>query len=186
MLELFNQFEKLLTFDAGEAAGGFIENENMSAPADGTGDLDQLLLGDGKFAENPADVDFDAEGLKHLFGPAVEGLFDEGAAVRKMTETEVIRHGEVFAEGHFLMDHADTGGKGVTRSFKIDGPAADLDMAGVGEVNSGEDFSERAFPGPIFAAEGVAGTFYNIERDVLQGDSAREGFGDGFKLDKGL
>jgi hypothetical protein len=182
VLELFDQFEKLLAFDAGKTARGFIEDKDMGTAADGGGDLDQLLFGDGQVAEDSADVDIDIEGLEHFFGLLVEGLCDEGAAVGEVAEAKVFRDRKVFAEGHFLMDHADPGGEGVAGIFKIYGLAGNFQAAGVGGVYSGEDFSESAFAGPVFAAEGVAGTFSYIDGDVFQGDGTREGFGDRFKF----
>ena len=42
--EIFDEGEKLLGFAFGEGAGGFVEDQDVGARADGGGDLDHLFL----------------------------------------------------------------------------------------------------------------------------------------------
>ncbi len=176
----------MLGFALGEGAGGFIEDEDFCAGADGGGDLDHLFLGGGEVSHGLRDVEVHADGgeggLSAAFGFA--GGEQDAGGFGVMAEDEVFGDGEIGAEGEFLVDHADAEGGGVGGGMDFDRVAIDEDGAGVGAVDAGEGFSECRFASAVFPHECVALAFVDSEGNSREGDDPTEGFGDGLKFDE--
>jgi hypothetical protein len=97
-----------------------------------------------------------ADRCEHLFclqahPPAIE----KSTRGRQSTETKVLGDRQVLAEREFLMHHADTRREGLFWSAEGNGFAEKKKLAGVRWMNAGQNFSKRALPRAVLAAQCV-------------------------------
>jgi hypothetical protein len=70
-------------------------------------------------------------------------------------ENDVLGHGERGSELEVLMHHADSSGDRLPRPSKIDGFAAQADVAAVPRNKAVEDVHERRLAGAVFPDQGM-------------------------------
>ena len=72
-----------------------------------------------------------------------------------MSEEDVLRRGQVGADGDLLVDDADAGGTGGERIGERDLTSLEADRALVGREDSAADADQRRLPRAVLADEGV-------------------------------
>jgi len=93
-LQFGDEDEESFGFLGGERGGGFIHDENAGVEADGFGDFDGLLLGDGEIGDARLGIDRDVEAVEEVEGLAVLGGGGEKAGASFFAAEE-----EIFAGG---------------------------------------------------------------------------------------
>ena len=179
LLELPEKLEEMLALGDGERAGRLVHHDDARAGADRAGDLHELLLRGAEAADGEINVEVALDFLEHRarFAPHQVAAHDT-ELLRQIAETEVLRDGEVRAEGKFLMHHRDAELPRAERVGGVDGIAFEAKFAAVRVVNTGEDLSERALSGTVFTHESVALAALDREAHVVQRQHAGEALRD--------
>jgi hypothetical protein len=135
----------------GERGGRLVHADEVGPLGERLGDLGDLLVGD----REPADVRGGGEVLDAEVGEGLGGGGDHGAAVDEAAplgfaaEVDVLGDGELGQEVELLEHRGDPGVLGLEGVGEGDGAAAQLDGAGVGGVDAGEDLHERGLAGAV-------------------------------------
>ena len=87
---------------------------------------------------------------------------------RVPAEVDVLRDGHRRHEAEVLVHHPDAGVDGLGGGVELVCRAVDLDVAGVGAVDAGEDVAQRRLPGAVLAEQGVDFAATQLEVDVAQ------------------
>src|SRR5690349_18636017 len=66
---------------------------------------------------------------------------------------------------------------------RMDHLAIEPDLPGIRPIDAGQDFAQGAFPRAVFTHQRVAVAWLDGERDVVQGEHAREPLGDADELE---
>ncbi len=137
--------EQAVDLDAAECGRRFVHDEDFGIERDGLGDLDDLLVGDGKTVRDAVRMDRHAEAAEQLARPgAHRGPVDEPeAATRLPADEDVLGDREVREERRLLVDDRDAGGLTVGRAPEGDLVPVDDEASRVGVVHAGEDLDER-------------------------------------------
>ena len=167
-----------------EAARRLVEDDHAGARADGRCDLQHLLLTRRQHADALADIDVRVDRRKHQFGAPVHlGAVEKSARRRQHAKTKILSHREVLAERELLVDHADARRECLLGPVERHRPSEQHDLASIRRMDAGQDFSKRALPGAILAAERVAGTRRDVEADALERARPRKPLRDGLEAD---
>ncbi len=98
----------MLTLADGERTGRLVHDDDLRPRAQRGGDLDQLLLRRGQFADGHVHVEVGLDLIEHGAGLVAHTAAVEPAGARgQIAEAKILRDGEVGAEGEFLMHHRD-------------------------------------------------------------------------------
>ncbi len=178
--EAADDAEEVFGVHAGEAAGGFVHDEDTRAGDEGTGDLDELLPCDGEGADGGLEGDVVGaelgEGVASEVGEACAP--DPAVAMRCCAEEDVFLHGKMGGEVEFLVDHGDAGAACVHGVLGLEVEAVEVDGAGVGGMGAGEDLHEGALAGAVFADQGVNLAGLDGEVDATKGLGGAESLAD--------
>ena len=171
--------EEVFGLAGGKGTGGFIHDDDLCILADGSGDLDHLLLAGGEFGDGSVDGKISFDFVEHSLGRiAHTRSAHEAGSAREIAETQVFGDGKIGAEREFLMDHGDaemTGGKWIIGCNEL---SVHVDFTRIGGVNTGKDFAEGAFASAVFADERVAFAFLDLEADTIESKHAGKALGD--------
>src|SRR3954470_5512608 len=173
----FDNPKKIVHIGAGQAAGGLIHDEDARFANEGSGNLDDLLLGDRAMAnwqiERNRVLQFRKSVPREISLPR---SIDATEAGRFCTEDDVLRHRKVRRKGEFLIDHRHTGTRCVQWTQGRKGVAIELDGPGIWLFSPAEDFHEGAFPGAIFTDERVHFAGGHVHRDARKRAGCAEAF----------
>src|SRR5438105_658756 len=173
----------MLAFANGERTGRLIHDNDLRADTKSSGDLGHLFLAGGEILHGGIDVERGFDFFDHATGAlAHRGEIDRTEEARQFAEAEVFRDCEVGAKGEFLVNHGDAKATSGERIGGMDEFAIEKNFAGISRVNARENFPKGAFAGAVLADQRVAMAALNGERDVVEGEDARESFGDVVKL----
>ena len=147
----------MFAFADGERAGGFVHDDNFGADTEGGGDLGHLFLAGGEVLHLRIDIERGFDLFEHTARPLTHrAVIDASEEFRQFAEAEIFGDGKVRAKGEFLVNHGDAKTARPEWLGRVDRLAVQKNLTGVGGVNTGQNFSERGFAGPIFANERVA------------------------------
>jgi len=169
-LNFAEELEDLLAVDAVEVAGGLIGEKDCRAIDQGAGDGAALLFAAGEFGGAVAAACAEAD--------VVESGSDAGGALGALDFGKTQRKLDIFLEGHAgeeierLEDHTD-GVAAVAGEFhRVDGSevaAADVDGAGGGAIEAGQEIEEGGLAGAGAAEKSDKFAGADFERDVVDG-----------------
>ena len=169
-LNFAEERQDLLAVDAVEIAGGLVGKKDCGAVDEGAGDGAALLFAAGEFGGTVAAACREADVFERgLDAGGALGAIDFGESQR---ELDVFREGHAGEEIERLEDHAD-GVAAVAGEFcRIDGgevAAADVDGAGGGAVESGQEIEKGGLAGAGAAEKGDEFALADFEGDVVDG-----------------
>src|SRR5207247_7484508 len=93
-------------------------------------------------------------------------------------EQDVLRYGQVRAEGELLVDEGDAAPPRLERGGRSVRSAVDVHRAATGTHSAGDDVRERALAGAVFPDQGVHLTRAEREIDPVQRHRRPEPLGD--------
>src|SRR5215212_5788529 len=165
--------EEKLHLTAVEGRGRLIQDEQPGPSHESLGNLDQLLIGEGKFARERFWIDDDAE-ISECRGGAGGDLrvVDPTIRGRQPAEVDIFGDGQMRAEAKFLMDGGDSALFGGPWRQVIDDGAIERDLAAVWLQHSSHEVDQRALAGAVLADEAVDLRPADLELDVSQHDVA--------------
>ncbi len=141
----------------GQGGGGLVHADEVGALGHGLGDLDDLLAGDReRLGLRGGGEVVDAEVGQERGGALGHGAaVDQAASPRLAPEVDVLGDAELGQEVELLEDGGDPGVLGLEGVGEGDGAAAQLDGAGVGGVDAGEDLHQGGLAGAVLPHHGV-------------------------------
>ena len=166
--------------------GGLVHHDDPGLRAERGGDLDQLLLPGGEFADGPVDIDVRLDLREHLPGSFPhQAAIQPACGVGKFSKAKILRHGQVRAEGQLLVHDGDSKSAGRQWIGGFDAPAFEDDFTGIGDMDSGKDFSQRALTRAVLAHQRMAAAGGDIERHAVQRLDAGKRLGDVAEREEG-
>ena len=166
-----DQHEQALDVVPLEAARRFIHQEDARVGRQGAADLDHLPRGERQVADASIGVDLRvAEVFQERQGPPPgAGPIDPPPARRLDAEQNVLRHGQVRAQGQLLMDQGDAAPARLERTGGRVRPTRDLQLAPIGAHGAGDDVHQRGLPRAVLADQrvhlaGVEREFHAVQR----------------------
>ena len=178
-LSLLHQIEQARSVDAVESRGRLVHDQNAGVDRERLGDLDDLLVGDGKIAgqrigrdRRPEPPQEPARLLAHC--PPVE----EAEARGLDAEKDVLRDRAVRQQAQFLVDDADPGAARGERVRERDLPSVEPDGSAVGLIDAAEDLDERRFSRAVLAAQRMDLAASASKTDLVERPHAWKRLGD--------
>src|SRR5699024_7252949 len=173
-----------LGLGCGKGAGGLVQDEQSGAGSQGTGDLHELLLGQGQFTDPGVGGDVDTEFGEDLLRTGLHGsVVDASVSLGPGAEVEVLRGRQLRHQAEFLVagSHSEFGGP--ADSALAERSAIDLDPALVGCVHAGQQADQGGCAGTAASQESTDRSGSDVEvgpvqcRDpgVILGGSANAG-----------
>ena len=168
-----NETEEPLHVETRETAGGLVQDEHPGVAEKCPGDLDDLLLRDGKRPQAGVrgNVPVLERGerlsspLPHLRAP------EDSEAARLHSEEKVLRNRKVGRERELLMDHGNPGlARGAGARGTV-GLSAEEDLPLVGREDSREELHQRRLAGAVLSHESA--DFPRSHPEVDSGDGER-------------
>ena len=186
-LQEFDEQKELLDLLGRECGGRLVHDDDLRVDRHGARDRDEVLVGDAEVAQPRVGVDVAGmHRVEHFARVGAHGLpVDRAeAGARRVAEKDVLGHREVVEQHGLLVDGGDAVLEGLVGAGKMDGLAADADLAGVGLVDAGEDLHQRRLAGAVLADQ--RGDLAGIERqaDIVERAHAGEGFRDAGKREQ--
>ncbi len=141
----------------GQRCRRLVHGDDPRVEADGLGDLDDLLLGDGEAAHpllgaETGDAEVVEEGLGVALHPAD---VNQTAAPRLPAEPDVLGDGALGQQVELLEHRGDAGTLGLERVVEVHRAAVELDGAAVGGVDAGQDLHQRRLAGAVLPDQPV-------------------------------
>ena len=175
--------EELVDLARGEAAGGFVEGDDLGAAAERLGDFHHLPLADRQVRELQVRVDVLAEAAQLGGGLRVQlRAVDEAAAGGQVAEVDVFRDGHLGDEVQLLVDDRDAGRHGVGGGLENIRRAADPEPAGGGGVGAAESLEQGGLARAVLPHERVNRAEAHAETDPGERRDARVRLGDVLEL----
>ena len=148
------------------------------------GDLDELLLADGQFADQPRRIDLCLDRGELFPGPAQHfAAGNERRARRECAQAEVFRDRQVLAERSSWCTMPMPAASASLGLANRAGLPSTINLAFVGRVDARQNFAERALAGAVLAAERVTGTSRDVEAHVPQRLHAGKAFADALETE---
>ncbi len=181
-----DQREQALRFRRGERGGRFVEDQEPGAGGQGSGEDQQLAVGDAEFGDVPFEegvAPAEVEGGLDLAGAGQHAApVEERVAARlgQLFEDQVLGDGEA---GHDaladpLVHRLDAQLAGGERRLEGGPHPVHRHFAAVVRVDAGKDLDERGLAGPVRAEQRDDAARCDVQRDGLQDRSAAEGHAD--------
>ena len=165
--------KQLLHLAEGKRSGRLVQNQNLRLAVQRFQDLDLLAFRRSQVRHDRVRLEHEAVTVDHIIGfavhrPGIEHL-DEPAADQPFdAEKNIFRHGQVRRKIRLLVDHRNSCPDRCGRRRKRDSRSAQQNFAGIGRINSGQNFGQRRLPGAVFAAQGMDRAGTNGKRHVAQ------------------
>ena len=166
-------------FRFAERRGRLVHDDEPRAHGKRARDLDELLLGDRKIANQRHRVALEADLVgdrARVLGEAPPA--DEELRTRFAADEHVLGDCHVGGEGEFLIDRDNAGALGVVGRREGDRLAIELDFARVRAVRAGQNLEQRRLAGAVLAKQGVDLGVADFEMDVLERKHAGEALAD--------
>src|SRR3984957_2579506 len=169
-----------------QSGGRLVHDDEPRLHGERAGDLNELLLGDGKVAHLRHGIALEPDALGDGFRllshapPAHEQLRARFAA-----NEHVLGDRHVGGEGELLIDGDDSSALGVVRRRKSDRLPEQLDFARIGALRAGENLKQRRLAGPVLAQERVDLGRSHFEMDVLKRTHAGKALADASHFEDG-
>ena len=178
--------KRCVDFLLGERRGRLVHDEDVGVVGHRLGDLDHLPVGDGEVAHFRLGVDGDVEPVEQRLGAAAHlVVVDEAEGVQRLAaDPDVFGHRHEGHQVEFLMDHRDAVLQRVERRRQLDFLALQLEGAGVGRVDAGDDLHQRRLAGAVLAHQRVNVAALQPERDVVERQHAGKGLADVLDLEQ--
>ena len=159
--------------------GRLVHDDEPRTHRERPGDLDQLLLGDRKIADQRHRVTLEPDLVGDRTGVLSEAPpADEQPRARFAADEHVFGDRHIRREGEFLIDGDDAGALRVMRRSEGDGLAEELDRPGVGAVRAGQDLEQRRLAGAVLAEKGVDFGLAHFEMHALERKDAWKALAD--------
>ena len=175
-----DQCEEALHLLALKAAGRLVHQEDARVPRQGAADLHHLPRGEGQLRHAAVGIQLRAAEVAQESERAPPGRapIDPAPACRLDPEQDVLRHGQVRAEGELLVDEGDAAPPRLERGGRSVRPAVEMHRAAIGTHGAGYDVHEGALAGAVFPDQGVHLARAEREVDPVERQRRREPFGD--------
>jgi len=182
-----DQGEKLGYLVMRQRRGRLIHDHHAGIDRQRPGDGDQMAAGDAEIAKPGARVDTGADTVQQVLRPRLAGApVDQAeAAARGMAEKDVLGDAEIIEKHGFLMDRRHPGGGGGMGIGKAAGAAVDLDRAGIGLVDAGQDLDDGRLARPVLADQRHHLAGAQIKRHIEERLHPRKGLGDAVQAQDG-
>ena len=158
-----------------QSRGRLVHDNEPGLHGERAGDLDELLLGDGKIAHQ-----------RHRIAPETDPLGDglrlsshappayEQLRAGFAPNEHVLGDRHVGSEGELLVDRDDSSALSVVRRRKGGRLAEQLDFAAIGALRAGQNLEQRRLAGAVLAKQSMDLRLPHFEMDVLERAHARE------------
>ena len=160
--------EQLARLGGGEHGGGLVEDQCSRPPSQHPQDLDPLLLADRELPDLRLRIDPQPELVHQAVGARHQLAAGDARRGRVPSEVDVLRHGHRRDEPEVLVHHPDAGGDGLGGGVELVRRSVDLDVAGVGAVDAGEDVAQRRLAGAVLPEQRVDLAAAQLEVDVAK------------------
>ena len=164
--------------------GRLVHDDEPGLHGERPGDLDQLLFGDRKIANQghrvAPEADLVGDGAR-LFGHAPPA--DEQLRAGFAANEHVLGDRHVGSEGELLVDRDDAGALGVVGRRKSDRLPEQLDFAGIGALRAGQNLQQRRLAGAILAEKRVDLRRSHFEMNVFERKHAGKALADACHLE---
>jgi hypothetical protein len=176
----------MLAFAHGQRAGGLIHDDDLGVGSERGGNLDELFLAGGEFADRAIDIEIRFDLAQHGLGAFAHfAAIQPTGMIGEFAQAQVFGDGQVGAKGEFLMDHGNALLAGCQRCLGLEWAAFDLDFPLVGDIDAGEDFAQGTFAGAIFSHQCVTSAALNFKANCIESEHAGETFGDAMEREEG-
>ena len=168
-LEVSQQSEESLALHRRERTGRFVKNQNSGPGTDGGGNLEELLLAGGQFANEPVDLFIEAHFRKQTTGGVAHGLpIHHPPSMRPTPQTQVLGDGKFRAKCQFLVNHGDTQRPRLTGIPGRDANAPQANLTPIRHIDAGQNFSQGALARTILTHESVTAALGHGKRHLRQ------------------
>ena len=163
--------EQAVDLVRGERRGGLIEHQDSGVDREGTGDLDELLIGHRETADRRGHIEADAQLVEQRIrrSPHRTPVDRPESADRLVSEEHVLGNREVGEEARLLVDDRDAERTGLGGAVDVLRPAVEQDRATVGRIQSGEQLHERALAGAVLPDECMHLAGQDLEGHAIEG-----------------
>ena len=166
--EVAHHAEQLARLGRGEHGGGLVEDQCSGPPSQHPQDLHPLLLADRELPDLRFRIDAQPELVHQAVGACHQVAAGDTRRGRVPSEVDVLRHGHRRHEAEVLVHHPDARGDGLGGGVELVWRSFDLDVAGVGAVDAGEDVAQRRLARAVLAEERMDFAAAQLEVDVAQ------------------
>ena len=169
-----------------QSRGRLVHDDEPRLHGERAGDLDELLLGDGKVAHLRHRIALEPDALGdglRLFSQASPAY--EQPRARFAPNEHVLGDRHVGGEGELLVDRDDAGALGVVGRRKNDRLAEQLDFARIRALGAGQNLEQRRLASAILAQERMDLRRSHFEMDVLQRKHAGKALADASHFEDG-
>ena len=144
-------------FSSRKRGGRFVQDEQPAPAGEGSSQGHHLALGDGSLRQRNPGIELLAQFGEEFTGRPFHGgtVQASEASPQFATDKEIVDGVEIGERGGFLVDHGDSGALAGLDIAEGKGGAFQVDGAGVGFDNAGENPNKGGFSGAVFAAQRV-------------------------------
>ena len=180
---VLNDGEELFDLLQGQNGGRFVKDEDVRTAVQYLDDLQRLLLRDGHGIDLLIGIDIEAVLCADLTDAAGNFFFVVSAALIQ-TENDVFCGGEDVDQLEVLVDHTDLQIVSVLGGANGNGFIVDIDLTGVGVIDTRQHIHQRGFARAVFTEQGQDLTVADIEIDILVCLDGAERFGNALHSDR--
>ena len=176
-LHVADDAEQLLGLLRGQNCRRLVEDQDVRAAVQHLDDLQRLLLADAHLVDLLVEV----KGELVLFADGaglVVDLFQVELLAAAHRQGDILRRGEHVHELEVLVDHADAQVQRVAGGADGRRLVADIDLALVGEVDTGDHVHQGRLAAAIFAQQGQNLAAAHAQGNILVGHDGAKGLGD--------
>ena len=151
--ERANCLEQALDLAMRKPGGRLVHQQDLGVQRQRLGDFDLLALDGGQVGHLRIEIEVDPVGFEQrLRVGALTATVEQAPAARRLApEIEIVEHAHRRGKVRMLVDAGDAQFQHLHRVARLDGPAADLDLAGIGPHGTGQYLDQRRFPGTVGA-----------------------------------
>ena len=176
-LHVADDAEQLLGLLRGQNCRRLVEDQDVRAAVQHLDDLQRLLLADAHLVDLLVEV----KGELVLFADGaglVVDLFQVELLAAAHRQGDILRRGEHVHELEVLVDHADAQVQRVAGGADGRRLVADIDLALVGEVDTGDHVHQGRLAAAVFAQQGQNLAAAHAQGNILVGHDGAKGLGD--------
>ena len=183
-----DDLEQIFDLAPGEGCGRLVHDHDPGVDRKRARDADHVLLGDAQGLEQRAGIELDLELDQDLAGATVHRrpIDQTQGAPRLVADEDVLGDAELIEHHRLLVDRGDAGGERRLRRDHRERAAVELQAAGVGLIDAGQDLDQGRLAGAVLADQGRDLARVELEAHAVQRLHARERLADAGKLEDRL